>query len=202
MKKVNLIYIVFFVMVYVLFRLSTHFTKGSAFFFGFAENKEVELNHDEAVLISKILVTPGQEVTEGQLLIEVSRSSIGLKIDNASHDLERLEVSYTLQQQNIENNLQQLRAKKLSLQADLEEQISTLEAKINLNQYLLEDLQTVETTPSGEKTSPNEIKLIALKKNLQLAIEPIDVEIGQLEASTIAHPFSLKSGNAKAEKRN
>lgn len=189
MKKINLIYIAFLLMLYALFRINMSFGKGSAFFYGFAENKEVELNHDEAVLISKILVTPGQEVSKGQLLIEVSRSSIGLKIDNAAHDLQRLEVAHDIQRQNLQNKLQQVRAGKQSKVAEIQAQINTLESKIALNQYLLEDLQSVDApTKPNKVNSPSAIKLATLKENLQILIEPFDIEIAQLESELRSLP--------------
>lgn len=181
MRKINLLYPVFFVILYLLYTIHSGFGNVSAFFFGFAENKEVQLNYKDPVRISKILVSPGQEVVEGQLLIEVSRSVIDFKIDNASHDLEKLQLSHSLQKQNLQNKLQQSQAKKQSTIGQYESQIDNLEAKIRLNQYLLEDLQSIDAPKSKEQPSPNEIKLASLKKNFQLSMQSLDLEITQLE---------------------
>ena len=108
MKKINWLYIAAVGLCYLVYQMNSHLGQASAFFYGFAENKETELSHDQAVLIHKILVTPGQEVTKGQLLMEVNRSSIDFKIDNVSHDIERLGAVAQQQRQTLKDRIYQL----------------------------------------------------------------------------------------------
>ena len=54
----------------------------------------------------------GQEVNKGQLLMEVKQSSIDLKINDISYDLERTELLALQQKQLLQSKIEQLRIKK------------------------------------------------------------------------------------------
>ena len=101
MKRINIFYLAIIPLGFVLYQMNTTLGNASAFFYGFAENKETELSHDKSVLIHKIWVTPGQTVTKGQLLMEVQQPSYDLKIDNANLDIEQLEITAQQQKQKI-----------------------------------------------------------------------------------------------------
>jgi len=103
MKKINLLYLAIIPLAYLLYQMNASLGQASAFFYGFAENKETELSHDKAVLIHKILVTPGQAVTKGQLLMEVKQSAIDFKIGNASLDLERIGIEARQRRQSLQD---------------------------------------------------------------------------------------------------
>lgn len=201
MKRINFIYIVFFLLLYSLFRIGQNLDQTAVFFYGFAENKETELNHDEAVLVNEILVTPGQEVRDSQLLMRVSRASLDFKINNASSDIERLEAATILQKQELKDRISQLQAKKQSRTAALEAEIKTLEASIELNNFLREDLKTVEAPSTASKNSPNAVKLTGLKNSLNLTQEIIDLEISQIEKelNSIQAPSMVEIGKLKKE---
>ena len=181
MKKINLLYLAVIPLVFVLFQMNANFKKSSVFFYGFAENKETELSHDKPVLVQKIWVTPGQEVKKGQLLMEVSQSSVDLKITSAGYDLERLKIAAGQEKQAIRDRITQLKAKRKLRVAELEAQIKELEASLRFNQSLLEDLNTIDSEESNQQNSPANLKLKTLRENLKLEIEPIDIEIAQLE---------------------
>jgi multidrug resistance efflux pump len=181
MKRFNLLYLAIIPLSYVLFQMNAKLGKTSVLFYGFAENKETELSEDQPVLIHKIFVTPGQEVAKGQLLMEVKQTDIDFKLLSLSHDLERLEIMKQQQKQSLQNRINQLNAKKISKVAEIEAEIKNLEATIRYNQSLLEDLKSFDNQKVNPENSPNAIKLAALKENIQLEIEPINIEIKQLE---------------------
>ncbi len=202
MKRFNLLYFAIIPIAYLLFQMNTEFGKSTAFFYGFAENKETELSHDQAVLISKILVTPGQEVKEGQLLMEVQQSAIDFKLENISHDLQKLEVIALQQKQEIRDQINQLKIRRTTKVAEIESEIKTLESTIDYNKSLLKDLKSFDGVALEEDTNdPNTIKLNALNESLALITEPIDVEIKQLEQelSTIKTPSVVQQQKLRNE---
>ena len=186
MKKINLLYLAIIPLCYVLFQMNSKLSKASAFFYGFAENKETELSHDKAVLIDKILVTTGESVTKGQLLMEVKQSSIDFKIDNASLDLERLDVLAEQRKQSIRDRIDQLNVKRSTRVAEVNAEINKLEATIRYNQSLLEDLKSIDKENIDSVNTPNSIRLKTLKESLRIVTEPIDVELAQLEKELAA----------------
>lgn len=186
MKRVNVLYLAIVPCCFILFQMNAKLGKASAFFYGFAENKETELSHDQPVLIHKILVTPGQKVKKGQLLMEVKQSSIDLKIDNASLDLERLQTIALQEKQKLVDRMEQLKVKRSTKVSALTAEIHTLEATINYNQNLLEGLKSIDTESIDPTNTPNAIKLQTLKESLRLTTEPIDTELAQLEKKLVA----------------
>ena len=202
MKRFNLLYLAIIPIAYLLFQMNTEFGKSTAFFYGFAENKETELSHDQPVLISKILVTPGQEVKQGQLLMEVEQSVIDLKLENINHDLQKLKVVAEQQKQNIRDRIHQLKTRRISKVAEIESEIKTLASNIEYNQSLLKGLKSFDGVELEDvNNDPNTIKLRTLKESLVLITEPIDVEIRQLEQelATIKTPSVVQEQKLKNE---
>ena len=186
MKKINLLYLAIFPLCYAWFHMSENMSSTSAFFYGFAENKETELSHDRDVRIEKILVTPGQEVTKGQLLMQVNQSSIDFKIENVGHDMERLAIVGEQQKENLRNRVAQLKAKRQTKVVNLNAEIKNLESTIQYHQNLLKDLKSIDTENIVTEDTPNTIKLKNLRERLQTEVEPIDVEVAQLEKELAA----------------
>lgn len=201
MKKINFLYLAIIPLIYLLFQMNSSLSQASAFFYGFAENKETELSHDKAVLVHKILVTPGQAVTKGQLLMEVKQSNIDFKIDNASLDLERLGVVAQQERQGIKDRIEQLKARRLAKVTELELEVKNLEATIAYNQSLLKDLKSIDPAGMDAGSNPNTVKLAALQEQLKLVTEPIDLEITQLqnELRTIEAPSLVQQEKIKSE---
>lgn len=201
MKKYNILYIAIIPMCFALFYMNKNLGKASTIFYGFAENKETELSHDKSVLIHKILVTPGQEVSKGQLLIEVKQSTIDFKFDNANLDLQRLETVEQQQKQQILNRIAQLKVKRTTDVEALNIEISALESKIQYNKSLIEDLKSIDIKNDDSANNPNAVKLQALKKNLQIITKPIDIEIDQLqkELASISIPSQVQQEKLKGE---
>ncbi len=201
MKRINLLYIAVIPLFYLLFKMNINLGKASAFFYGFAENKETELSHDKDVLIHKILVTPGQTVVKGQLLMEVKQSAIDLKIDNAGFDIERIGIEAQQRKQNILDQIQQLKSRRLTKVSIIEAEIKNLEATIRYNQSLLEDLKTLDDNEINQENNPNQVKLKSLQDQLKLAVQPFDVEIAQLqnELNAIGQPSLVQKEKLQGE---
>ncbi len=181
MKRINILYFLAIPLCYFLYKMNVGFNQSSAFFYGFAENKETELNHDKPVLVSKILVTPGQAVTKGALLMEVKQDAIDFKIDNANTDLVQLEVENRQQQQTIMDRISQLKLRRSTKVAELEAEIQRLEATMEYNKKLLEDLQSFKGTTVDSTANPALLKIASLQQQIQLVSDPINLEINQLQ---------------------
>jgi len=160
-KKINLLYLAIIPLCYVLFQMNASLSQSSAFFYGFAENKETELSHDRPVSIDKIVVIPGQSVTKGQLLLKVKQSSFDYKIEAANFDLQQLEVQTQQRKQELRDRIDQLKIRRSTKVAEIDADIRSLESVIAYNESLLEDLQSFKNEKVGQKNSPNHIKLEA-----------------------------------------
>jgi len=155
-------------------------TETSPFFYGFAENKETELSHYDPVTVERIHVTPGQQVTKGQLLLEVKQSEIDLKIDVAGKDIERLNVITGQEKIVIQSKIRELELRKETEISDHLVEKRNLELSIASKNDLLKDLKSFENIPTNSN-SADALKLSALDKKLESTIAPIELEIAELQ---------------------
>jgi multidrug resistance efflux pump len=200
-KKINLLYLAIIPLCYVLFQMNASLSQSSAFFYGFAENKETELSHDKPVTIDKIMVSPGQSVTKGQLLLKVKQSSFGYKIEAANFDLQQMKIQGQQQKQELKDRIDQLKIRRNTKVAEIDADIKSMEAVIAYNKNLLEDLQSFKNEKMEQKNSPNQIKLKALRESRALVVNPINNEIGQLqkELATIKTPTAIEQEKIRGE---
>ncbi|MFK7806577.1 MAG: HlyD family secretion protein [Saprospiraceae bacterium] len=201
MKKFNLLYLAIIPLCYALYQMNSSLGQASAFFYGFAENKETELSHDKAVSIEEILVIPGQAVTKGELLMKVKQSSIGFKIESANLDMKQLEIQTKLRKQEINDRIEQLEIKRNTKAAEIDADIKSLEAVIAYNKSLLNDLESFKNEDLDQKESPNQIKLNALEESKALVMNPVDAEIKQLknELAYLRTPSAVQQQKIQGE---
>lgn len=185
-KRINFLYFLFIPVLYCLFLMNKNLGGEVAFFYGFAENKETEMNLDQHVLVQKICVSPGQEVSRGQLLMEVLRPAIDLKISEADYDLEKMEVISFQQKQQIRDRIRQLEAEKQSKISLTRTEIQQHQRALDLNRDLLEDLKStgiVQKTPPAQERDP---RILLLEQKLEQDIAVINLEIKQLQGQLAA----------------
>ncbi len=153
-------------MVCLLMYMANTIQSESAFFYGFAENKQTEISHDQDVHVSKIYVKNGQEVRAGDLLIEVIDPNIGLKLKDLEIEKEAVQVTTNDKTIEIKNRISQIESEKLAKIIELKSDIKELETEIEVNKSLYEGLKTIQK--SGEEyQSPDLVKLNFLKENLK-----------------------------------
>jgi len=183
MKRINILYILVIIVIFLLLRLNRHFGKQTLVFFGFAENKEMEINLDHSITVNEIFVNPGQKVNKGMSLASVSRSSLDLKSSTLNLEIAALDAKQAIRSADLESDINKLRAQKASKESEIYSEIEQIEAEIKFNESLLKDLKSVEASPSsGSPKSSRALKKEALRKELEMSIKPLDIEIARLEA--------------------
>lgn len=201
MKRINFLYLLVIPLAYIWIQMFGEMSNTSAFFYGFAENKETELSHDKSVLIKKVVVSPGQEVTKGQVLIEMQQASIDFKIENVNHDLESLDLQARQQSQQLLSRKAQLKAKRELKIKSIQLEIQELEGNIQFQKDLIKDLKSIDTTKSNSTSNPSQIRLTTLKEKLKTAVQIIDVELLQIdkELAQINKPTFVQKNKLKNE---
>ena len=194
MKKVNSIYIYAILLGGLLAFLSYSLQTKSASFYGFAENKETEINHIEDVLIEKIHVDNGQEVKKGDLLIEVKDAILPSRIDGLKLEKEVLEQSNSQKRIDIQNKITEIEMDRDLRVKELESKIKEIEKEIALNESLYEGLKTIDAKEKSYN-HPNQTKLEFLRQNQtdisQRASEEIKMQRQIL--SMVEGPSNVKS---------
>jgi multidrug resistance efflux pump len=192
MKKINYHLVASFVTLICLLTFNWQYGNETIVFFGFAENKEMEIRLDNPVTISKIYVTPGSKVQEGDILMEVSRAGLELTQSDLNHEVAKLQSQLQLWEANIKANISRLSALKDARISEINNQIDQLESEMNINQSLIKDLKSIQPAKDQRGSSPYQIKVQGLKKELKLSVKPLESEIRKLKAELATEENPLR----------
>jgi len=199
LKKFNILYIIVPLLCWVAFDLSKGFSKETISFYGFAENKETEINLEHPVEVNTIHVTPGQKVKKGALLLEGSYSQWGKKSQEAQFKIQELRLDYDTWKEGLKSSIDRLEAQKSLKSNDILAKIASLKAKQKQNAKLFEGLKSVDITESVDGPMQQEIE--SLQAELTYISEPIDVEIKKIKRRLNAkdHPSLVRIRQLESE---
>lgn len=183
MRRINILYLVIPLIAYALFAIYRYLNRGNASFYGVAENQETQLNLEHGVTVNRVYAAAGQFVPKGALLLEVTRTALDFKMSDLSHSIAEIEVRDQLRIADIRGELERLRAQRAEKVSAIQARIRLLESEQVLNQSLLRELKSLPVSDTVAIPGPQAAKLQALRDELRLAVEPVDVEIGRLEQS-------------------
>ena len=182
MKKINILYwLIFPALIYGIVKISQTFSHQADTFYGFAENKETQITLEHAVAVNRIAVTQGQFVKKGDVLMEVTRTELDLKISDVVHNISELEAQNHINRAELQSNINRLKALRTGKVSDIQSRIQGIEAEIALNGLLVKDLSSIKISESAAINNPNTLKINALKEELRLVVQPLDVEIAHFE---------------------
>ncbi len=181
MKRFNILYLLLIPCAYLLYLAGTSVQSEGAFFYGFAENKETELNLDVDCLIAMVHVSPGEEVKKGQLLLEASQAKYDLKINDLEYDLKEQQVNTELERAKLKNTIAQLEIKKQAQITELDADIRSLEAKIEINEKLFDQISSIKVPENSTINKSARIELEQLKNTRAEIVAPINQQIAILE---------------------
>lgn len=181
MKRFNLLYFIVIPLAFIWYKMHSSISQQSVFFYGFAENKETELSHDEDVLVYKIYVTPGQEVKKGDLLMEVTQDEIDFKLSQVNNKLNDVAFNVKKQRKDILDEISQLESKKHASISSFNVQIAEEEELLKQQKSIIENLKSIDSKSFDPSTSVHFKKIASLKKMMAIEVKPFDLEVHQLQ---------------------
>lgn len=201
MKYFNLHLLTFIVILIALSFFNWQYGNETFVFFGFAENKEMEIRLEHPSTIENIYVTAGSKVNKGDLLMEVTRSSLELTQSDLNHEIAKLESEAKFREAEIQSSINQLMAQKAAKESEILMQIAQLESDMSIKESLIKDLESIQPAKDKLGRSPNTIKIEGLKKRLKLAVKPIDTQIKKMknELYTKSNPTKIQIGKLQNE---
>jgi multidrug resistance efflux pump len=186
-----------------LYFLNKEYGQSSPTFYGFAENKEMQINMEYPVAISRVVVTSGQSVKKGDLLLEVTRQTLEHKESEVAYNITELQAKGGLHRSDLMASLGKLRSQKAERKAETEAQIAAIEAEVSLNRSLVKGLKSIRIDES--KTTENSLftaKIARLRDELRFAITPIEIEIKRIESElNNVDPLKVQIDHLKNEKQ-
>ncbi|HHM21968.1 MAG TPA: hypothetical protein ENJ20_08080 [Bacteroidetes bacterium] len=202
MKKINLIYLALIPVLFGIFYINWNYARHSVVFYGFAENKETEINHEFPVQVNRIYVTPGQFVKKGDLLMEVAHSKFDIKMNDLSHDIEAMRLQARERRADLLRSIRQLEAERKIKTAEVDLRMEKLKAEIQLNTSLLKDLKSIRPKNDSIAPSPNEVKLATLEREKEMIGHSYNLQIQLLkdELATVGGAKEVMAEKMEKEK--
>ncbi len=201
MKHINIYYIAIIGIGLLLWNIDSQHGGEIASFYGFAENKETEINFNYPVVVGGIKVRPGEFVKQGTPLIDLYRIKAKEVMADESYKIADLRAKETIWKTEMENDLKQLGLKK-KLEVDkITTDIQKLKEQIAFDQSLYKDLKTVQT--SEKKYAPLSSKIEALERELVLVESSYanQVKAIEVELSVGKNPYAIAVERLQAEQQ-
>ena len=200
MKRFNLLYVFVILIVMILWNMNLQYQKQTVVFYGFAENKETEINLEHAIRVDQIFIETGQKVNKGEPLIEVSHNKLPLKLNDLVYDKEEARVKRMLWEDEIKGSIDKLMSKKALKQSEINASIEKIKAKVEHNRSLVKGLENVEENTSGIYSKETTTRIAALGEELHTAILPLDTEINRLRQKLKSNnPYNVELKKLKSE---
>lgn len=195
MKKFNLAYGVAFAIVIVLLLCMAFDMDDSVTFYGFAENKETEINMENSTEIKRIHVTTGQKVKRGTVLLDVVSSDLSVQISSTNYQIEELQTKYLLWKSDLDWRISQYKLELNEKTSKIQAEIDQYKAQLDQNIKLVASMDNVLAlnTKLGTTSNPITLKIKALTKERNYAHSIINTEISKLESERFADNNPLLS---------
>ncbi len=179
MKRINLFYASLIPIGIVLFVFFAVQSRETVAFYGFAETNETEINYNHPVMVDQIRVTPGQYVTRGTTLLNLSRIASKEQLQDQNYRISELLAEEAIWQREKQNELKVLQTEQQLKLDELDAQLANLQLELEYQQSLTKGLSTF---PANEATyQPLLKKIERVKKERTLLAKSYQQRIQALE---------------------
>jgi multidrug resistance efflux pump len=180
------------------------FRSESTCFYGIAETQEQMINVESAVEVKAIHVVPGQSVARGDLLVELIRPDLALRINEVTHAINEVVAQKDVDRSEGQALLVQLNAQRLQRISEIDARIAQLKAQYALNVQLTSQLKSVRPDSSRDSsrgTNPLLVQIESLQHELDSARDPTLAQIHGLSRSisTSAAPKNVQLEQLREE---
>jgi len=178
MRKLNIFYwLIAPLLFYSVFLLLDKLRLSHKEYFGFAENKQSEINLDKDVHIVKILVKTGDKVNKGQLLMTVNNSEIREEINQLSLAVDGLKLKNNLTTQELKLEMLKLERERDIEIISLRTQISHLQQEDAFYKSLMDNKNV--SNEKEVKENPNQAFISQLNQEINIVRQKYDSNIAQ-----------------------
>ena len=167
----------------------------SVTFYGFAENKETQINMENPIEVSRIHVTTGQKVKKGAILLDVFSSILPVKINNATYSIEELTTRYSIWKTDLDGRIAETTILLNEKRSKFKAQIAEYYAQLENNKKLANTLKSIDLSNTSQQANSNPIliRIIALKEELKFAVDILTTQINNLKTERFASNNPLLS---------
>lgn len=200
MKSINAFYVSIPCIGLLLWFLNSYYQTEVVLFYGFAETKETEINFNYGVTVSKIYVSPGQEVKKGMPLLDLRRTKPKEVLEEQGYKMNELRAEEQVWRSEKEGEVRLLEKEKALKLAAIDSDIAKLEEQKKFQQSLYDDLKSV--APSQSDYQPISDKVNSLKKERELVLQSFGAEIQTLKNGLRLgkNPYQIAIDRLEAER--
>ncbi len=190
------LYLLCAALVLILAGLTVYYRAEPDTFYGIADTKELTISSESAVEIKRILVAPGQLVSQGDTLLELFNPELDLRISQITHELEELRTRQLAHASLTKSEILHLKAQQEVRINEIRAEIQELEAQYEMNKSLVSELHSLDkdksATGGSDADNPILVRLQSLRKLMGLARDTSRVNENRLanELSSSGDPLA------------
>lgn len=169
MTKFNTFYLIVFSVGLALWYMSNKFKSEVTSFYGIAETKPTEVSRNYNFRIDAIYIVPGETVTKGQKLLDISRIRPTEKLADQDSRIDQLRAEERVWKQSKSSEIQNLEAENNIKLSDIDYRINEATNELDRKKKVLQDLSSIGVGKSDFK--PLEDRIAALKEEKRLLIQ-------------------------------
>ncbi len=199
MRYLNIFYLFVIIVGLLLWRINSTLNKEVVTFYGFAENKETEINFNYSVAVAKIHVSPGELVEEGTPLLDMNRIQPKERLADQPFRINELKAKERAWLTEKEGDIKLILTEKRLELEQIANDIQKLGTEKQFQSTLYEDLKSVEKTQGT--LSPVDAKIRALENERALIIKTFDQKIENIKAEIKVggNPYKVEINRLQAE---
>ena len=169
-------------------------------FYGFAENKETEINFNYPVAVERIHVSPGQFVKAGELLLDLYRIKPKEVLEDQGYKIQELRAKENIWRTERESKIRVIASKRDLELEEIDASIRKLEEQRTFRESLYKDLKTIESNQPDYQPITQQIE--ALKKERQLAEAAFaeEIRLVEKELEVGGNPYRVEIERLAAER--
>lgn len=205
MKKIKMLYPAWLLACIGLVYFTVSSDRETSLFRGISDTREVLVNTENPVEITSVHVVPGQAIDKGELLVELRRPELVIKINSISHQIKELQMQQQVKEYDITAQRIRLRSERESVASDITYKIKQLQSRQELNRKLAANLKSIQPavfdSTGGQAAGFPSIEIEALEKERELALDSIDLRMKILDDTleSIGKPMAVHIQSLKKE---
>lgn len=181
--RINWFYSLIALLFLAMLFISSRYFKGSGnASIGVAQTREFKINSEKSALVKSIHVVPGQQVKEGDLLIELTSQELEIEIAKFISRIAVLKSERAEKAKLTDAKISYIKAQNNIVLEELDAEIQQTSSEVKMNEALTKDF----VTTSNSTESPLAIKINSLNHQKQMHLHAQDIKIKdiQQESST------------------
>lgn len=202
MKYINLFYIALIMIAASLFLIQKKHKSNIISFYGYAENKETEINFNHPIQVKTIHVSPGQNVKKDMPIIDVIRQDSKNEFVDQQYKIDGLAAEKKIWQSKIEGQIQILREQKEIEISEIKKRKDKLLTENEFGKELYDGLESISRSGNSDNIVSKEILTIdeEIKKIIHLYDSKIKIKEEELRIGST--PYNTEINRLNNEKQH